>query len=80
LSFTNPTAPKQFIDVMDKTIDLCSLSNANRQSFLSRVMLEELEKSVKIKCPMKRVSCEVFFDSIIENRPFSGNNSQIKKF
>jgi hypothetical protein len=55
LSITNPTAPKQFIDVMDKTVDICSLASLKNQNILFKMVTEELERSgnMKYKCPMK---------------------------
>jgi hypothetical protein len=71
LSFTNPTAPKQFIDVMDKTIDMCNLANLENQNFLVKMLIAEQEKSMKrkFKCPIKKVSGKIFD---------LGNNSLIR--
>jgi hypothetical protein len=72
LSFTNPTAPKQFIDVMDKTIDICNLANFNKQHPILKMLFAEMEKSrkTKFKCPIKKVSNKIFWDSY--NRYFLG--------
>jgi hypothetical protein len=58
LAFPNPTAPKQFIDVMDKTIDVCNMANPNKQHFIVKMIIAEMEKSrkTKIKCPIKKVT------------------------
>ncbi len=70
LSFPNPTAPKQFIDVTDKTIDVCNMANLNKQHFILKMMFAEMEKSrkTKIKCPIKKVTYFSSFQTSIIDR------------
>jgi hypothetical protein len=62
LSFPNPTAPKKFIDVMDKTIDMCNMANLNKQHPILKLLFAEMEKSTKkkFKCPIKKVSSKIY--------------------
>jgi hypothetical protein len=58
---------------MDKTIDMCGLANFNKQNFLVKMIIAEIEKSgnLKFTCPIKKVFSKILkICSNIKNRPF----------
>jgi hypothetical protein len=57
LKVANPATPKNFVEIVNSTSNICNIFESKKKNFLFRAIIEAFEKSSKdlFKCPHKKV-------------------------